>query len=148
MFTEAVENLCAAGLEIIVHVILGLPGETPEQMYETVSFLNTLPVFGVKLQLLHVLAGTDLGALYEASREAVPILSMEEYLRILIHCLELLSPQIVIHRVTGDGPRNLTLAPKWSLNKRMVLNTLLKTMREQNTYQGRLYHDTGPSHSL
>lgn len=148
VFTQAVENLSAAGLETIVHVILGLPKETREQMYETVSFLNTLPIFGVKLQLLHVLAGTDLGVLYKSSREAVPVLSMEEYIRILIHCLELLSPEIVIHRVTGDGPKDLTLAPKWSLNKRMVLNTLLKTMREQNTYQGRLYHDTGPSHTL
>lgn len=148
VFTQAVNNLYHAGIEVIVHVILGLPGETQAQMYETVSFLNTLPIQGIKLQLLHVLKDTDLGRLYEASEDAFHILSMEEYITTLIHCLELLSPKTVVHRVTGDGPKELTLAPKWSLNKRQVLNTLLKTMREQNTYQGRHYHDTGSFYSL
>lgn len=148
-FTQAVHDLNAAGIETIVHVILGLPHETREQMYETVSFLNTLPIQGVKLQLLHVLSGTDLGQLYEDSQgTAFSVLSMKEYLEILIHCLELLSPQTVVHRVTGDGPKELLLAPKWSLNKRLVLNTLLKTMKEQNTYQGRHYHDSGSFYSL
>lgn len=148
VFTQAVKDLTAAGTEVIVHVILGLPKETKEQMYETVTFLNTLPIQGIKLQLLHVLSGTDLGRLYQTDENAFHILSLEEYMEILIHCLEILSPQIVVHRVTGDGPKALTLAPKWSLNKRLVLNTLLKTMREQNAYQGRLYHDTGPFYSI
>lgn len=148
VFTKAVNDLSCAGIEVIVHVILGLPFETKTQMYETITFLNSLPIFGIKLQLLHVLSGTDLGKLYEADNNSISILSLEEYIEILIHCLELLSPSTVIHRVTGDGPKSITLAPKWSLNKRNVLNTLLKTMKEQNTYQGRLYHDTGSFDSI
>lgn len=148
-FVRAVTDLHAAGIESIVHIILGLPHEKKQQMYETVSFLNTLPIQGVKLQLLHILSGTDLGQLYEDSNgSAFHVFSMEEYLHVLIHCLELLSPKTVIHRVTGDGPKELLLAPKWSRNKRLVLNTLHKTMREQNTYQGRCYYDTRPFYSL
>jgi len=141
-FETALSKLHRFNIPVIVHVILGLPGETPDRMYETIAYLNGCSVFGIKLQLLHILQGTDLAAEYTAGR--FEVLDMEEYLDILIHCIELLSPEIVIHRVTGDGPKNLVLAPKWSLNKRKVLNTLHQKMNAQNHYQGRLYHAARP----
>ncbi len=134
-FTEAVRRLKQADLPVIIHTILGLPGETAEDMYRTIQFINACRPFGVKLQLLHVLKDTDLAEEYE--KGAFQVLTMDAYLDILIHCLELLSPDIVVHRVTGDGPKGLTLAPLWSLNKRKVLNTLHALMRTRNTWQGR-----------
>ena len=136
VFNTAVAKLHDIDIPVIVHVILGLPGETEKMVYETIEHLNRLPLFGIKLQLLHVLKGTDLATDYNAGKFTV--LSKEDYLLLLIHCLELLRPDIVIHRVTGDGPKDLLLAPLWSLNKRDVLNSLHQKMREQNTYQGRL----------
>lgn len=133
-FGDAVRRLTAAGIPIITHVILGLPGETGQDMLKTVTYLNQLPIFGVKLQLLHVLQDTDLAKDYAAG--LFETLSMEEYLDILITCLRHLSPDIVVHRITGDGPKKLLLAPAWSADKRKVLNTLHARMREQNVMQG------------
>lgn len=135
-FMESFQKLSSLSIPVIVHVILGLPGETRENMYETIQFLNGCNPFGIKLQLLHVLEGTDLADLY--LNNGFQTLSKEEYLDILIHCLELLHPDIVIHRVTGDGPKEITLAPLWSLNKRDVLNSLHKQMRLEGAFQGRL----------
>ena len=134
-FDEAVKNLQAINLPVIVHMILGLPGERPSQMLETISYLNAVNPFGVKLQLLHVLEGTDLAAAYRNGEFSV--LTPEGYLDILISCLEHLSPDIVIHRVTGDGPKKILLAPNWSGNKKNVLNTLHHLMRERDSFQGR-----------
>ena len=136
-FEEAVKNLRAAGLDIIVHVILGLPGETGEQMLDTIRFLNRLPIRGIKLQLLHVLSGTDLAEDYE--KGYFRVLAREEYIELLIRCLEELRPDIVIHRLTGDGPKKLLIAPQWSSAKRSVLNTLHHEMALRRTWQGRLY---------
>ena len=133
-FEEAMLRLRRIGIPVIVHVILGLPGESETQMLETVRYLNAFRPFGVKLQLLHVLEGTDLADCYR--RGEFTVLSMEEYLDILIKCLESLSPDIVIHRVTGDGPKKLLIAPEWSANKRAVLNTLHGLMRERGSCQG------------
>ena len=135
-FTRAVEALSMRQIPVIAHIILGLPGETEAQMYETAAFLNTLPVFGVKLQLLHILRGTDLATEY--LRGNVKILEQDEYITIVTGALERLSPRIVIHRLTGDGPRDLLLAPQWSLRKRPVLNAIHHEMRIRNTWQGRL----------
>lgn len=139
-FEEAVYNLTQLGIPFIVHVILGLPGESPEMIYDTIKTVNGYQPFGIKLQLLHVLSDTDLYIDY--MEDKFKTYEKEQYLDILIHCLELLSPDIVIHRLTGDGPKNLLIAPRWSLNKRDVLNSLHKTMKEHNTYQGRLFHVT------
>lgn len=136
-FEESLKKLKLCSIPVIVHTILGLPGETPADMYATIQYLNRCDIFGIKLQLLHVLEGTDLAQLYKEG--CFETLSMEQYLNILIHCLELLHPQTVVHRVTGDGPKDLTIAPLWSLNKRNVLNTLHRQMKEQSSYQGRLY---------
>lgn len=145
-FEQAVDRLHTAEIPFIVHVILGLPGETPEMIYETIQYLNTVKPFGIKLQLLHVLKNTDLAADYCAGHFRV--YEKDEYLDILIHCLELLSSDIVVHRVTGDGPKDLLLAPIWSLHKRDVLNSLHRKMKLANTYQGRLFHATGTIDTL
>lgn len=136
-FDTAVSALRDIQIPVVVHVIIGLPGETETDILQTIDYLNHSPIWGIKLQLLHVLKGTDLAALYE--KGSVCVLSKEDYINILIHCLERLSPKIVIHRLTGDGPRESLLAPLWSLNKKDVLNSLHHEMKIRNTRQGRLY---------
>ncbi len=136
-FENAVSRLHSRGLEIIVHTILGLPGESRQDMLETICYLNHLPIQGIKLQLLHILKGTDLAADYLAGKFAA--LSMEEYLDLVISCLEHLSPEIVVHRITGDGPKALLIAPLWSSRKREVLNALHHQMKLRNTRQGRYF---------
>lgn len=146
VFEKAVTDLAALQIPVIVHAILGLPGETADDMFATCAYLNRIRPFGIKLQLLHILKNTRLGDLYlTGALKDFHALSQEEYTDILIHCLEILSPDIVIHRLTGDGPKDLLLAPLWSLNKRNVLNTLHKTMKQRSTYQGRCFHDAGPT---
>lgn len=104
-------------------------------MLETIQYLNRQKPFGIKLQLLHILKGTDLAAHF--LRGEFDALTEEHYLNLLISCIEHLSPEIVIHRVTGDGPRALLIAPVWSCNKREVLNSLHRLMREKGAFQGK-----------
>ena len=136
-FEQAVPALRSIGIEVITHVILGLPGESQEQMLETCRYLNTLDIQGIKLQLLHVLKRTDLGLLYEA--KPFPVMTMEEYISLLIRCIEQLPPQLVIHRLTGDGPKDLLIAPLWSTRKRTVLNQIHAEFRRRGTWQGKYY---------
>ena len=134
-FEEAVKALRQRDLEVIVHTILGLPGESRQDILETMEYLNHRDIQGIKLQLLHVLKGTDLALDYLEGRFSV--YTMEEYLDVLIDCLEHLSPDIVIHRLTGDGPKDLLMAPLWSSKKRTVLNTLHHECKIRHAYQGR-----------
>ncbi len=136
-FHQAVFQLHQRGIPSIVHVILGLPGESGAQMLETVSHVGRLPVFGIKLQLLHVLSGTDLGTLYR--ERPFPLFTQEEYCEMFCRCLELLPPSITIHRLTGDGPKELLMAPLWSRAKRSVLNQIHQTLKEQDTWQGKYF---------
>lgn len=136
-FEAAVKNLRRQGIDVIVHAILGLPGETKEMILETMYYLGRRPIQGIKLQLLHVLSGTDLAIEYQAGKFSV--LSMDEYISLVIECLEALPPELVIHRITGDGPKDLLLAPLWSTRKRDVLNKIHREMKLRNTWQGRLY---------
>ena len=138
-FEEAVKALRQRDLEVIVHTILGLPGESRQDILETMEYLNHRDIQGIKLQLLHVLKGTDLALDYLEGRFSV--YTMEEYLDVLIDCLEHLSPDIVIHRLTGDGPKDLLMAPLWSSKKRTVLNTLHHECKIRHAYQGRLYKE-------
>lgn len=140
-FEEAMTQLRAIGIPVIVHMILGLPHETKEDMLATIDYLNSCKPFGIKLQLLHVLQGTDLADYYATA--AFRALTKEEYLDILIDCLEHLSPDIVVHRLTGDGPKDLLIAPLWSTNKRDVLNSLHQQMKARNSYQGRQFYRKG-----
>ncbi len=137
-FTDALARLQNAGIETIVHTILGLPGETAEDIIKTHLFLAKLPIQGIKLQLLHVLKGTDLADIY--TNTPFHIFSMEEYTDLVIRCLEVLPPDMIIHRITGDGPKNLLMAPLWSGHKKLVLNTIHHEFKTRSTWQGRLCH--------
>ena len=136
-FDDTFRRLKQAGIPTIVHIILGLQGETTDMILQTVRYINNIHPFGVKLQLLHVLEGTDLA--YEYTDAKFDVLDKDEYIDLVIDCIECLSPGICIHRVTGDGPKDLLIAPKWSLDKRGVLNLLHRKMKETNSYQGKRY---------
>lgn len=136
-YLSAVDALKERNLTVITHLILGLPGETEEMMLASVDAVAHLPVDGVKLQLLHVLKHTDLALLYETNPFSV--FSLEEYCDFVVTCIEHLPPEIVVHRITGDGPRSLLIAPLWSTDKKRVLNTIHKRFRERDTWQGKLY---------
>lgn len=135
VFERAVSELRARGIEVIVHTILCLPGESTEDMLHTIRYLNTLDIQGVKLQLLHILKGTDLADDYLAHPFALP--EMEEYFELLGKCLAQLRPDIVIHRLTGDGPKSLLLAPLWTSNKRQVLNAMQAYFKAHDIWQGK-----------
>lgn len=139
VFEQAAADLKAIGIPFIVHTILGLPGEDSARIAETIDYVNYIEPFGIKLQLLHILKGTDLAGDYE--KGLVPVYTKEEYLHILLTCITRLNPRIVVHRITGDGPKNLLIAPEWSLNKRDVLNSFHKLCRETVGFQGKYYEN-------
>lgn len=134
-FEQAVNALNEREIPVITHLILGLPGETKEDMLASVRYVGSLPITGIKLQLLHILKGTDLGTTYMT--DPFPLFTLEEYCDMIADCIALLPPEIVIHRLTGDGPRNLLLAPLWSTDKKRVLNTIQKRLRERDLWQGK-----------
>lgn len=138
-YEQAVSALHARGIKVITHLILGLPGETTDDMLASVRYLAAHPVFGVKLQLLHVLEGTDLGTLYK--NDPFPLFTLEEYCDLIADCLALLPPEMVIHRLTGDGPRRLLLAPLWSTDKKRVLNTIHRQLAGRDLWQGKYYRN-------
>ena len=137
VFDSAVKHLRKENIEVIVHTILGLPGENTADILETMEYLNHMDIQGIKLQLLHVLRGTDLAADYE--KGLFQTYERDEYISLLINCLEHLRPDMVIHRITGDGPKDLLIAPLWASRKREVLNMLHHRMKEEQSYQGRLF---------
>ena len=137
VFDDAVKRLRKENIEVIVHTILGLPGENTADILETMEYLNHMDIQGIKLQLLHVLRGTDLAADYE--KGLFQTYERDEYISLLINCLEHLRPDMVIHRITGDGPKDLLIAPLWASRKREVLNMLHHRMKEEQSYQGRLF---------
>ena len=122
---------------MISHLILGLPGESREDILQTIDYTAHSPVQGVKLQLLHILKETDLADYYEKAPFPVP--ELEEYCDLVADCLERLPSHMVSHRITGDGPRKLLIAPLWSTDKKRVLNTIQKKLRERGTWQGKRY---------
>nr|MCR5418242.1 TIGR01212 family radical SAM protein [Lachnospiraceae bacterium] len=124
VYDKAIADLKERNIETIVHVILGLPGETTEEMLETVKYVGRSGADGIKLQLLHVLEGTDLAKEYQAGNFSC--LTMDEYVRLITDCLAVLPEDIVIHRMTGDGDKKLLIAPLWSRDKKRVLNALNK----------------------
>lgn len=137
-FENALVNLQKRNLETIVHVILGLPGEDEKAILETIDYLSGQDIQGIKLHLLHVLEGTDLAKDYKAGKFSV--FTMEEYTALVIQCLEHLPGDLVVHRITGDGPKDFMIAPLWSQKKRVVMNTVNNGLKDQNTWQGRLFH--------
>lgn len=140
VFDQAVSQLSKREIPVIVHLILGLPGESTEQMLESVCYLNDLPIHGIKLSMLHVLNGTVMGNQY--LEHPFPVFDLPEYVDLIIQCIEHLREDIVIHRMTGDGPKDLLIAPLWSRNKRLVLNTIAHEMKIRNSCQGKQYPPT------
>ena len=133
---EAIMRLHNYGIPTIVHLILGLPGESKDQMLHSVKQICSLPISGLKLQLLHVLSGTDLAAEYKKS--PFPVFDLEDYCQFVVTCIEHVPKHIVLHRITGDGPKKLLVAPLWSGDKKRVLNRIHSIFRERDTWQGRL----------
>ena len=125
-YDRAVEELKKRGFSVIVHVILGLPGETREDMLSTVRYVKLSRADGIKLQLLHVIENTDLAADYKAGR--FTCLSLNEYVSLVRDCIELIGTDLVIHRMTGDGDKKTLIAPDWSRDKKNVLNTLNRAL--------------------
>lgn len=134
VYDTAVRNLHSIGINVITHIILGLPNESKEMMLETVKYVGER-TDGVKLQLLHILKDTDLLDDYNAGK--FKALTIEEYIDILCDCIEILPQNVVIHRITGDGDKKLLVAPLWSADKKNVLNSINKIFSQRNITQGK-----------
>ena len=134
VFDAAVKQLKAIGVSVVVHQILGLPGETPEMMAQTSRYIGQAGADGVKLHLLHVLRNTDLAADWQAGR--VQTLELPEYIAALELCLRNLPPEVVIHRLTGDGAKRDLLSPLWSGDKKRVLNAIRRAFEQDDLVQG------------
>ena len=134
VYENAVKRLHNIGVEVITHIILGLPDETAEDMLNTVRFSAECKTDGVKLQLLHILKDTDLA--YDYLKGKFEALTLDEYINILCECISVLPREITIHRLTGDGDKKILLAPLWSADKKMVLNSINKALNDRNIVQG------------
>lgn len=134
-FSLAVHQLADRHIDVVGHIILGLPQTPDDALDRTIDFLNDLPIAGLKIHMLNILKGTALAEQYTS--EPFDLLTMEVYLESVIYVIERLRPEIVIHRVTGDGAKELLVAPRWILNKRKVLNTLMKLFKAKASHQGK-----------
>ena len=134
VFTEAVTNLHQQGIEVIVHIINGLPNETKEMMLNTIRFLNSQKIQGIKIHSLFILKQTILGNIFE--QNPFKLLTLTEYVDIVCEQLTLLREDIVIHRLNGDAPQELLIEPRWSLKKLVVMNEIDKEMKRRNYFQG------------
>lgn len=132
-YDEAITKLQEAGIPYVTHLILGLPGETSEQMKESVAYVCSQPLFGLKLHLMNVVKGAAMNHLYPNYQ---PFSSPEEYVSLVCDLLEIIPPQVTIHRLTGDVPRKLLVSPPWSYKKRTILNGINHEMARRNSYQG------------
>ena len=137
VFHQGFQALQTHNIPTVIHVIIGLPGESTDDMMQTIDYVNKLHPFGVKLQLLHVLKNTDLATDYLAGK--FETLTMEEYLELVVESICRLRKDIVIHRVTGDGPKDITIAPTWCFRKTKTLNTFHHMLWNRNLSQGCLY---------
>lgn len=135
VYDEAVRQLVSRGIEVVTHVIAGLPGESEDDFLATVSHVANSGSTGIKIQLLHILKGTDLAIHYSEGR--FHALSQDGYISLVLKALSILPPDMVIHRLTGDGPKDLLIAPMWSCRKRHVLNEIHRRMKEENIWQGK-----------
>lgn len=134
-FEKAIHKLAANHIETVVHLILGLPGESKEHMLASARYIAQLPLQGVKLHMLHVLDNAPLGAYYK--QHPFPLLTEEEYIALIGEILSLLPPDFVIHRLTGDGSRAHLIGPLWTIHKKQVLNHISKYLKLHDIYQGK-----------
>lgn len=136
VYEECQERLNILGIKSVVHLILGLPGETRFEMLETARYVSKQNVFGVKLQLLHILRGTALESYFSAHPNDFHCLEFNDYINLIVDIIEFLPQKTIIHRITGDGPRDLLIEPLWSLNKFKVLNEINTEFRKRKSFQG------------
>lgn len=134
VFDDAVSRLKKAGIYVVVHMIIGLPGETPEMIWETAEYIGKSGADGIKLQLLHVLEGTDLADDFAAGKFSV--LEMEEYISVLEECIRRIPKEMTVHRLTGDGSKRHLVAPLWSADKKRVLNAINLAFEKDEVIQG------------
>lgn len=127
VYDKAVDDLHKIGINVVTHLIIGLPGESEQDILQSVEYVCQ-KTDGIKLQLLHILEGTDLADEYRECK--VDVLSLEEYTSIIKHCVEIIPDNVVIHRLTGDGAKKDLIAPLWSADKKHVLNTINKAIEE------------------
>jgi len=139
VFEDALKRIRKRNIDVVVHIIFGLPGENKEKMLDTVRYLSKLDIQGVKFHLLHLLKNTPLVSLY--NKGGFEFLTEEEYIDILTDSIGLIPENIVIHRLTGDAPRDLLIGPLWSLKKWEILNSIDKALKDKKIYQG-LYFNT------
>lgn len=132
-YDEAVEKLLERGIKVVTHLILGLPGESKEQMLESLHYICQKPIFGIKLHLFNLIKTS---AIYNKMPDYVPFDSIEEYVDLVVKCLELIPKEITIHRLTGDVPRKFLVSPEWSYKKRTILNSINYELMIRNTHQG------------
>ncbi len=132
-YDETVSRLIARNIKVVSHLILGLPGETEEMMLDSVKHVCTQPIFGLKLHLMNIVRTSRL---YEMMPDYVSFESIDDYVDLVIRCLEIIPRNITIHRLTGDVPRNLLVSPEWSYKKRTILNTINSELVRRNTCQG------------
>ena len=136
-FVDAAERAKARGLRLCAHLILGFPGESRDDMLRTTGLINRLQLDGIKLHNLHVIKNTPLEKFYRAGE--VPLFSRAEYVDLVVDFLERLNFETVIHRLSGETYRALTVAPEWSIDKIGVQNAIFKALEERDTWQGRLF---------
>lgn len=136
-YISAVKELKKRNIEVVTHEILGLPGENKEEMLQTVDFIANTGTQGIKLHLLHLLTGTKLEEMH--LRGEFQLMSMEDYVETVVDCIERIPESMVIHRITGDGPRDTLIGPKWSLKKFEVINAIEHLMMDRDTWQGKKY---------
>jgi hypothetical protein len=134
-FLKGLEQLRSKGIRVCAHIILGLPGETKAEMMETAQAVAKLPLEGIKIHLLHVLRGTPLATIFQ--HEPFDLMTKEEYVLLVVDILEILPPEVVIHRLTGDGPPNDLIGPLWSRKKWEVLNAIDAELERRNSWQGK-----------
>lgn len=138
VFADMATECSKRGIRTTAHLILGLPGESRNMLLESINYVNSLPIQGVKLSMLYILKNTKLARFYE--EHPFPVFTLESYVDCVIECIEHLRPDIVIERITGDGPADLLIAPKWSLHKRLVLNTINKKLKQRDSRQGKQWN--------
>ncbi len=135
VFDDAMRRLSARGIKAVVHLILGLPGESREQILDSVRYVASLPeLFGMKLHLLNIVKGSQMEFTYP---DYQPFASIEEYVNLVVDCLEIIPPEVTIHRLTGDAPRSILINPPWSFNKRTILNGINDRLNLLDSWQGK-----------
>ena len=133
-YTRAVKLLNKYGIDVVTHVMIGLPGETHEDIQNTVNFINNHNIQGLKIHSTYIIKNTKLEEMYKCGNYT-PI-TFEQYMNNLIYILTHISPDLIIHRISGDAPKDLLVAPEWNLHKKLILNGLDKALKDQNLYQG------------